>query len=88
LHKKRLLLRLVKANQERRSRPAEKQPATASDRRKQVLAEIQELMAEKTDTIKQMRARDASDEEIHQFENIYDDTIQKKQFQLRKILGQ
>lgn len=88
LHKKRLLLRLVKANQERRSRPAEEQPPTSSDRRKQVLEELQELMVEKADTIKQMQARDASDEEIRQLENLYDDGIQRKQLQLRKILGQ
>jgi hypothetical protein len=44
-------------------------------------------MEERADAIKRMRSRNASDEEIRQFENIYDDSIQKKQFQLRRILG-
>jgi len=88
LHNRRLLLRLIEANQQRRNKPQPKEPATAAERRRQLSADIQDLMEEKAEMIKQMRQRNADEDEIMQFENMYDDAIRKKQFQLRKILVQ
>lgn len=88
LHNRRLLLRLIEANQLRRNKPQPKEPTTAAERRRQLSADIQDLMEEKAEMIKQMTQRNADEDEIMQFENMYDDAIKKKQFQLRKILGQ
>ncbi len=88
VHEKRLLFKLIEANQARRKRPQLKESKTAAERRKELSADIQELMTEKADTIKQLTESGASEEEVMQLENIYDDAINRKQFHLRKIMGQ
>lgn len=85
IHNRQLVLTLVLANQKRRTSP---QPSlTGPSRRKQLSDEIQELITERNDTVQTLSARNASQDEIKQMENIYNDAIQRKQTELRKLLA-
>jgi hypothetical protein len=86
LRNKKLLLNLIAANQQRRNQPKPVQPQTLSERRQNLLNDIEDLLREKAETVKRMTDRNASEEEIKRFENIYDDSIQRKETKLRKLL--
>ena len=85
IHNRRLVLNLIVANQKRRTSP--QQPLTGPSRRKQLSDEIQELITERNDTIQNLNQRSASQDEIKQMENIYNDAIQRKQSELRKLMA-
>jgi len=85
IHNRRLVLNLIVANQKRRTIP--QQQLTGPSRRKQLSDEIQELITERNDTIQNLNQRSASQDEIKQMENIYNDAIQRKQSELRKLMA-
>jgi hypothetical protein len=85
IHNRQLVMNLVLANQKRRTSP--QQPLIGPGRRKQLSDEIQELITERNDTVQNLNRRNATQDEIKQMENIYDDAIQRKQLELRKLMA-